>query len=290
MIALAHALVDDAAEACGVDYLVIKGLGAQSQGVSPRRTPSDVDVLVVPSHWESLHAELERRGWTARTADVDIVVFPRHSVSLFHPDWSCDIDLHFRFPGFDVDPHRVFRAMWSARTHFDVAGRRVPVPEREAAVLIAALHCLRSPSVPRHETEYEQLLATAHGLDGASVVARALDLGAGGAAAPFLRAAWPGIVHELPEPSEEWALRTAPLSPNARRIRAFSLARGRARWRALRIALWPGADTLVKERAVRPPIGRLTLLVANARRWGRGVVGLPAAVRELRRLDEHDGR
>ena len=282
IVELAHAVVVDAAAAVGVPVLVLKGLGAQHHGLQPaERVPADVDVLVPPHAAAAVTRELERRGWRRRPADADDLTFSRHSETLYRSGWSCDLDVHERFPGLGPDTEEVFRRLWSTRSTIVVAGVGVPVPGRDEAVLVHALHCLRSLAVRRHVEELDQLVEDAHGLSGAAVVAVARDLGALPAARPFLTRAFGVELDDWGVPDLRWRLLTAVESPMARRLLAFLEASWRDRLRVFAAAVVPPRETLGKH--TLDPLGPRRLIAAYLRRLRRGVRLLPAALREADR-------
>ncbi|PZE27248.1 nucleotidyltransferase family protein [Curtobacterium sp. MCBD17_028] len=286
-VELAHAVVADAAAVAGVPFLVLKGLGAQLHGLQDRhRVPADVDVLVPPRGVPVMTAELERRGWCRRPADADDVTFSRHSVTLFRSGWSCDLDVHDRFPGFGTDTDAVFARLWRTRCTLVVAGASVPVPDLPEAVLVQALHCLRSITVPRHAEEYVHLVERTAGdgnpvLPAPTVLDAARALGAVPAARPFLADAFGIELDDWGVPDLRWRLLTAASSPHARRLLAVVEAPWRERLRVVRVALLPPRETL--EKRGLGGLDRLGLLAAYARRLWRGMRFLPSAAREARR-------
>jgi hypothetical protein len=293
-ISLAHALAADIAESLGMDYLVIKGIGGQLHGLQVERVPSDVDVLVRPTDFDELGRALIERGWRQRPADADTLAFPRHSASFFHPSWPCDIDVHFRFPGFEADATSVFNALWEQRDPFSVAGRWIARPGREASLIILALHYLRSIWVERHSNEYAELLAHAQSMSAEDLVAMARALGALACMRPFLVAAFGEVTSDWGTTSAEWELRTRLASPNARRVATFLRASARDKAGLVKIALFPGRETLQKGDIYRPLDG-FRLALAHARRWSRGIRAIPRVSREIRQtlasdihLPQHD--
>lgn len=286
VLELAHALVADAAAAQGLRFLVLKGIGAQRLGLQVPRTSSDVDVLLPPEDAVVLGTELVHRGWRRRPVDVDEHVFPRHSDSYWHPAWSCDIDVHHRFPGIEADPRAAFDHMWDTRLHLPVAGTDVPTPDRAASTIVIALHGLRSPWVARHRQELTRLARTSALPPIDDVVAAAEGLGALACVRPFLEAAYGHERQDWGVPSAEWVLRTSFASPMARRIRVFLTASPARRAVLVRLALFPPRETLTKMNALRDLRG-VRLAWAYVLRWSRGARSLPRA---LRAMHGDDGR
>src|ERR1700712_2758686 len=97
-VALAHALVGAVANHEGVRVLFFKGPVANTQGIRPARSSSDVDVLVDPACRETLIEALKPYGWYRREMWVGGHLFPLHAVNLMNDQWPCDIDAHDRYP------------------------------------------------------------------------------------------------------------------------------------------------------------------------------------------------
>lgn len=219
---MAHALVSHIAETANVRAIFIKGPYSERLGVRRSRESADVDVIVLPETITLFTRELRAKGWDLRPSDPDEVAFPKHSVTLFHPNWPNDIDLHFRYPGLDADVYKVFDAMWSASDQTTMAGRAIRVPKMPLAVCITALHALRTPWTKRSKDELEFL----HSMDLSSHRAEILELaramGAIPALAPFLRRHFgESVVGSIPLPSDEWRRRILSRSPGAARILAI---------------------------------------------------------------------
>ncbi|WP_062530193.1 nucleotidyltransferase family protein [Demequina rhizosphaerae] len=158
-VPLAHALAGEVARRSGVRALVVKGPAADAHGLRAPRVSSDADVLVPPDGAGSYLRALDACGWRERPTSDAVGPTSAHSVTLIHPEWPCDIDAHVRFPGFLVDPQVVFDELWRRRQPLDVAGRKLDMVDRSGAILIAALHALRTPAqTPRHGDEIRRLV------------------------------------------------------------------------------------------------------------------------------------
>lgn len=288
-VPLATAVAVHVATSVGVRVLVIKGVSAEVHGLRQPRVSADVDVLVDPAGFGEVLGALSRAGWQPRPMYGVSAHLEPHSESLVHRQWPCDIDLHRRFPGFLASPQETFEALWEQRENVSVAGCEVAIPGREGAILVGALHAVRTvDGAERLRTEWDQIVHVIAGLSGKerdSLVALAHRTGASGPlASTFARA---GIAIDVPDSPELRAW-------NARRLAgpvfAGNLVAGlrgkswRERAQLLRLALWPSADEL---RAVDPTLGdsRRAMVVVRARRWGRGLVQLPRAIAASRRAD-----
>jgi hypothetical protein len=284
VLVLAHALVADVAVTLSTPVLVIKGIGAAHHGLRGPRRSADVDVLLEDDDAaRAFGAELARRGWRRRPADADEFTFPRHSDTWYHPAWSCDIDVHHRFPGLDDDPRAAFAALWGSRVLLERAGRTVAVPGRTETLLLLALHALRSPWVDRHAAELRSLEEHARRLDLTELLALARALGATAPLRPFLEAAHGPSDIAWGQPSAEWRLRTALPDPQARRMVAFRRASWRGRLALVRLAVAPPRETLLKDR-LHSSDAPLALVAALLRRWVRGLGAVPGAARRSRAL------
>lgn len=143
-VPLASALVDHTASRAGVRTLLIKGASLEHHGLRPPRTSADVDVLVDPVGLDDLLAALAGLGWKRRSD-----VFPTqrdapHAITLVHPEWPCDLDVHRFFPGFLADPAAVFDALWTSSTRIRIAHVLCRIPDAVHSALIYKLNLLRS--------------------------------------------------------------------------------------------------------------------------------------------------
>ena len=145
-VLLGHALVARVADSLGLRAFFIKGPASVIQGLRLPKVSTDVDVFVSPADIQPLLASLQDRGWRERTADLDGMVFPKHSVTVNHPSWPCHIDIHFRFPGMERDAAATFDAMWLHTEFLELAGQDVRVPSKALGITLLALHSLRAPA------------------------------------------------------------------------------------------------------------------------------------------------
>src|SRR5689334_4083770 len=102
-VLLAHGLVQRLAESVGARVLFVKGPTAVAVGARPPRPSSDVDVLVDPASFATLCEAIEGLGWIRRVVPTHVpraadVLFD-HSAHFIHPQWPCDLDVHYLFPG-----------------------------------------------------------------------------------------------------------------------------------------------------------------------------------------------
>lgn len=257
----------------------MKGLAAARLGLRPPWAGADVDVMVDPAKFDQVIEELRGRGWHPRPADDDTLAFPAHSLSLTQENWSCDLDVHFRFPGFERADEVVFEQLWAHRVEAEVAGGTIAVTDELDTLLTLAVHDLRNPRVLRHRHDLGRLAHYAQRLDTAGLIGRAGDLGALACARPFLEplaARSPvGEVH-WGTPSRTWQLRT--LDPLARRIVMLLDGTYRRNRVSVRSLLAPPRTTLIKEGLPQSQPTRGELARAYVRRWLRGIRLAPAAL------------
>lgn len=258
--------------------LAFKGVAATQYGLRPPRPSADVDVLVDPDRHQDLVDALEERGWIQRPSDPDTATFPRHSVSLFHPAWGMDIDVHFRYPGIELTPAETFERLWTQRTTLWCGNQPVQIPGFADAVLIAALHSLRGLWVDKHEKELEALIERCRTVDADQLLDRARALSALATTRPFLERLLPTRPgFDWGEASAEWQLRSRVSEPMHRRAFHWRHANWRERAIQVRLALFPPVDTLIKDSA-QTRLAALPAARAYLRRWRRGLASLPKIV------------
>ena len=291
-VLLAHALVARLAELAGARILFIKGATAVKLGVRPPRPSSDVDLLVDPASFERLSRELEAIGWSLRVpirllrhaADLAF----DHSAHYIHPQWPCDLDVHYLFPGFLAPPEVVFEALWARRTTVEVAGRAVPTADVLGQGLVVGLHALRDPEVDLSRDDLALLVRRLGDLPDSDKRDLALLASATGSAqsartmldlvgAPAL-----GDDQATQERLTDWQLRQQGLGPGTAWLADLSRAPWASKARVLRTALLPPREHLLGSHGAQG-VSRTRLAVLHLRRWGRGVAAMPHAVAVLAR-------
>ncbi|GAA2239678.1 hypothetical protein GCM10009851_26320 [Herbiconiux moechotypicola] len=286
-VLLAHALVAQIAASSEIPCLFIKGPGCRLQGLRPGGTiSSDVDAWAEPAHAPRLIELLETRGWARRPRSELDDFYPVHSVTLYHPSWPCDIDVHSRFPGMDGEPGSVFAHLWSRRTYVELAHWPVPLPSLPDHALILALHALRTPWSAKGQKELQFLIHSClPELDFDGLAAIALATGGAGAAAPFLDAL-PGASHpppSWPDPSDEWLVRTIARSPGSLRLIDIVKSPWRQRPRLILRALFPKPETYTARNLHLDLTDRLTSRRVRLRRLFSGLASVPSALAETAR-------
>lgn len=258
-IDLAHALVAGVAESAGIRALFIKGPVANHHGIRRHRVSSDVDVLVLPGDVEALRDALLERGWAVRPESFAHREFVTHSLTLLHPAWPCDIDIHRSFPGFLESDEVAFDALWRSRTEIEIASRKIAGTDLPASIVIAALHALRAMFLARHSDEFDEALAVVRShIDSDGLLAEILLLadatGATTTLGPFLREL--GV--DTPQRSIhhrkylEWQRNTRQLNRAAEWITAALSVPLAARPRFILRAIFPGVNDLLIDHPATP--------------------------------------
>lgn len=284
-VLLGHALVARLADGMGVRAFFIKGPASVAQGLREPKTSADVDVFVDPSRLENILQGMRDRGWRERPVDPDSRTFPKHSVTLDHPDWPCCIDVHFRFPGMEHPAAACFEVMWSRTGLLDLAGQPVRVPSRALGVLILALHALRAPHLPacRQELEFLADIASQHSR-ALAILEVATATGSLAAVRPFLEDLLPDAsVPEWPEPSVEWRNRLMAREPGSARLVAIVQAPWGEKPGMLWRAMFPPPEVLLSQ-DIYADMSLLGRLVQHRARWARFLRSAPRLVRDLRGL------
>ncbi|MCT9625594.1 nucleotidyltransferase family protein [Pseudarthrobacter equi] len=283
-VLLGHALVARVADELGIRAFFIKGPVSVLQGLRPPKTSGDVDVFVAPQDLEVLVEALQDRGWRERPVDPDSKTFPKHSVTLDHAEWPCCIDVHYRFPGMEAAASECFETMWHNTERVVLAGQDIPVPSKPLAIVILALHALRSPDLPSCREELEFLTALTRKETLASAIVELSDAtGSLAAIRPFLG----GLPHTSsvpvwPEASTEWRNRLLAQEPGSARI----IALVQASWREKPLMLWravfPPKQVLLS-RDLHADMSPQGLASQHAARWGRFLRAVPKIARDLKR-------
>lgn len=284
-VLLGHALVARLAGSLGVRVFFIKGPASVMQGLREAKISADVDVFVDPSRLDDLLEGLRERGWRERPSDPDNVTFPKHSVTVHHPEWPCCIDVHFRFPGMEEPAAECFEVLWAHTVKMELAGQQVTVPTKPLGILFLALHALRSPELPACRQELQYLAGITRRESQAEAL---LDLATATAALaacrPFLESLLPlTVIPAWPEPSVEWRNRLATREPGSARLIAILQASWRDKPTMVWRAVFPTAEVFLSGNiyADMSFSGRLN---QHRARWVRFLRRVPSLVRGLHYL------
>jgi hypothetical protein len=274
----------------GTRLLIIKGIAATEYDLRRPRASSDVDVMVAPDDFDAFVSTLEQRGWVKRAHDPDTDTFPLHSVSVYHPHWAADIDVHFRYPGLEGPGGTVFDKLWSQRTTIWCGNQPVRIPGLADSILIGAVHAIRSLWSANHRAELDFLVKRCRRMNVELLMTRARELGALATARPFLERLLPMHTDvDWGHPSEEWRLRTEFPEAIDRRALLWRQATPRERLTKLRHAIFPPVSALVKQ-TTRSRLGPAELVARYLARWWRGLRVLPRGLVTLARAPRPTSR
>ena len=287
-VLLAHALVARLADQVGARVLFIKGPTAVALGARPPRPSSDVDVLVESGSGDRLAAAMAAAGWVNRLrpgsfVHTDDLAFD-HSLHLIHPDWPCDVDVHFAFPGFLRPMNEVFELLWSRRTMVQIAGRQICSPDFVGQALVVGLHACRDPEAPSSRQDLAHLVTEVSRRGQAQCLARlARDTGAAHPVAELLIALdVPMTPVEEPERErlEDWRRHQRRDGLTDVWLSDLVAARWRDKPTVLRRALFPSRDYLTGSSLIAPTPTQMAELWVH--RIARGVRHLPSALAAVR--------
>ncbi|MDQ0824589.1 hypothetical protein QFZ60_000762 [Arthrobacter sp. B2I5] len=284
-VLLGHALAARLADGLGVRVFFIKGPASVMQGLRQAKISADVDVFVDPSKLNALLAGLHARGWRERPVDRDTRTFPKHSVTVHHPEWPCCIDVHFRFPGMEEPAGSCFEVLWAHTVHMELAGQELRVPSKALGTLFLALHALRSPELPSCRQELQYLAGlTRLESQAEEVLELATATGSLAAVRPLLEDLLPETIGPAwPQPSQEWHNRIAAREPGGARLIAIIQAPWRDRPKMLWRALFPTAEVFLSGN-IYADMSFLGRLNQHHARWARFLRTVPSLVRDLRHL------
>jgi hypothetical protein len=276
----------DLAATAQIRVLLVKGRVLADQGLRAPRVSTDVDLLVDPRHLELLVARLHGVGWRQRESDVLGHVMSPHSITLVHPEWPLDLDLHDRYPGILAERGSAFETMWESRASLELAGVEVPCTGPAVSALVLALHSLfGGERDPRHERELEDLTRRLTGADAPCAVEdiheAAVSLRAVATASPFLRSIGITAVDDSSDAADralrEWRAALADRNRSGAATVTW-LARRGSRVRPVDVArlVWPPPQYFEAVTGPNPGYARLT--AARLARLARAAWILPRAV------------
>jgi len=284
-VLLGHALVARLADKLGIRVVFIKGPASVLQGLRKTKVSSDVDAFVDPRRLDQLMEVLREGGWRPRPVDPDVRTFPKHSVTFYHAEWPCCIDVHFRFPGMERAINDCFEELWSNAVDMQLAGYRLKVPTKALGILFLALHALRSPELPTCRQELDCLAdVTRREGQAEALLKLAAATGALAAVRPFLETLLPEKFDlKWPEPSTEWRTRVMTQEPGSARLAAILQAPWPEKPNMLRQAVFPRQEFFLS-RNIYADMSFAGRLEQHRARWARFLRAVPRLVRDLRGL------
>lgn len=155
-VELLPVLVARTAETCGAKALLIKGQATDFHRLRAPQLSADVDTLIEPSGFDAVLQALTASGWSGLGDEVlaqpDVVAI-KHSVTLRHPLWPIELDLHRHFPGMFAPAAEAFAALWDDRISLPMADQQVDATGFSGSVVIGLLHAWRNPGRARTDAE-----------------------------------------------------------------------------------------------------------------------------------------
>ncbi|MGP9659994.1 nucleotidyltransferase family protein [Arthrobacter sp. AOP36-C1-22] len=291
-VLLSGALVARICEDLQIRILFVKGPVAAQMGVRAPGDSGDIDLLVEPGSTQTVVEGLAIRGWQLRSSE-DNVAHPIHSVTMFHPRWPTDIDIHFSFPGIEAPAASYFPMLWEHRQVFGIAGRPVFGLDLAGATIIQALHALRASSLPKNTAEINHLLQVAPKPAWNQIHRLAADIDALAAMKPYLLATYPEAAWVgFPDVSAEWLQRTEVSAPGVHRLLQLSSA-PRKQWPALVFrALFPPRNLLESNNLTLHGASSTEVIKVRILRWASFLRALRRVAREfltVKRGQKRDG-
>lgn len=284
-IPLGYALTAHIAARHEIRVLAIKGMTHTFHGIRPPMVPGDVDILVDPTSHDAMVELLAQRGWESRGELVETHGFAGHSVTLFHPQWPCSLDVHRRFPGFLSEPTETFDALWESRVELTLGGVPVQATGKAGSILILALHSLRSSGSPRPRAELIRVIESSSEFTDEER-SNLATLAARTGSAQTLREVLPKLGVDVPRSesaaqsprAREWErLVESGFAPTTVWISHVMETPWYGRPRVLFRAVWPATHDLRVAHPDIPP-GKYHEFRARLRRVARGVKAAPQAL------------
>lgn len=262
----------------GIRALLIKGIVLELLGLRKRRGYADIDVIVEPARFDDMIAALQSAGWRER---AHLWIFDRvdvHSVTLIHPSWPIDIDVHRNFPGFLAPSPVVFDELWEHRKVIPLAGQTILATDEAASAAVLGLHALRWMHTNRNRSEFAGLVDVLRRDSGLTERLRQLAArtGSSDTLAPLLTELGVDAVGGFPVQASELRAWRRRVSHPSRTGVWFTYLQSLPpqRWpRELATVVWPSAEQYLQEHPDLPRTRR-ALFIARVRRLRHGTVGL----------------
>jgi hypothetical protein len=177
-----------------------------------------------------------------------------------------------------------FGTMWANTEQLALAGHDIRAPSKPLAILILALHALRSPDLPpcREELDFLTALTREEAL-ASEILELSESTGSLAAMRPFLGDLLPtSSVPVWPEASLEWRNRLLAQEPGSARIIALVQSPWHEKPQMLWRAVFPGRQVLLS-RDVHADMSPQGLASQHAARWGRFLRAIPKIASDLKR-------
>lgn len=288
---LLHAEVAHLLDQAGVRTLHIKGPTVVTwlYGEEPRNY-GDVDILVDPAGVDRALAATLEHGWRYRYRDVDHWVTGDHATTIERIDalgesTGEEIDVHLRFEGIDLDPVAAFEILWRRREPITLGHHEVWAPDLTSRAILIILNVGRMASegsikdlallIDRlTDPDWREVVALARRLEALPALTVGLMQSPEGA-----ECAHRYLDESLISP--QWRLRQEHAPRTALRLEEFS----RIPWsqRPGILARWVVPHPAVMRMRNPAALTNPQLAKAYFARWGEGLRGLPASLRQVHR-------
>lgn len=243
-VPLGTAFVQEICRNNGIPALFIKGPAATILGVRPSHPSTDIDVLVRRKDMDITVTLLATMGWTIRGEGWE-EFYSSHSVTLFHDQWPCDIDIHYRFPGMSSSEH-AFNVLYAERQSVVLAGRHIDVPGPLGSICFQALHALRNPWLPAQKGNFHFLVNKQAVPDLEIMLDFTQQIGALAAMRPYFNSVYPSAESIVwPRPSREWIARTTARTRGSIRLMELIDAPWNDKYQILKRQLSPSKGTTI---------------------------------------------
>lgn len=282
-------MVARVARDAGVRALLIKGPASAELGLRDSSHQSvDVDVWVAPQDLDRYCAHLFSLGWRRPFVPTSSQITPRHAVTMTHPNWPCELDVHDRYPGLLREPIPLFEYLWAHRQEIVIAHEHVWCPDLTAMFAIESLHRLRAgkredSSLSRLITRYRVEIGKTAGnhLNELAVETHSVPT-----LQPILRMLGCGRSEKPPMGAELLAWEVGLKAPNVRSIPTLMtlLRTPKRKWISVIGRALVLSEVEIRRTCPELALGRRSLLVARMRRVLAAVFDLPRALWTIRQV------
>ena len=267
---LVYALIASLAREAGIDAVFIKGPFLKVQGLRTRAHSADVDVLVDPQHVEHLAEIVSSWGWTSRPAVLEGTRI-RHSITLAPSSWGCEVDIHWRMPGYAKPDNEAFALIHGRSESHDTASVSIAVPDAPTNAVLGALHALRPRYTDRTQLHLVHIARSFIASGGEQTVPIAQQLQADLVLYEVLSTEFPGAVprptYAVPQ-NWQWRSKQGQFRSYMSALKQIPwVERPAVTWRLV----WPPPHFFTTSGEVKEPT-RVNIFKARVNRLWRGLV------------------
>lgn len=142
----------------GIRILAVGGPVFAAQGLISPRLSRSASVIVDMVVFEDFIAALTASGWVVSAPVKRLAVLPSVVLVLTNTEWVVRLDVYTVFPGFYIDPKRVFAILWARRQVLTLNGTRIFTLDRLSMVMMAVHDRLGPQSWKTSEHNYDRYL------------------------------------------------------------------------------------------------------------------------------------